>query len=215
MDKVIQVFVVDDHPLVIDGIYQMAAEEADIVVTGNASCGKDALSWLEDQQVDVIILDIGLPDMDGIQLCKRITQQFPSIHIIGLTSYDQISFTKELLRAGAKGYLYKSVNRDELLKAIRTVASGEQYLTPNALSKLIGNSSKEAAQTRGFIPRLTRREKEVLQLIVEEYTNQEIADRLCISVSTVETHRMNACTKLGVRNTAGLVRKALQYGLIS
>lgn len=209
----IQLLIVDDHPIVIDGIRTMLQEATDMQLAGAAQTASEALAWLQKNEVDVIILDISLPDMDGMDLCQKILQQKPGVKIIGLTTYEEVSFITRMLRNGAKGYLFKSSVQEEMLEAIRTVYEGETYLSQSVNQKLIAKAMYGSSQSTTFIPKLTRREKEVLDCIIDEMTTQEIADKLFLSPNTVETHRKHLISKLGVRNTAGLVSKAIKFGL--
>ena len=208
----IKVFIVDDHLIVINGIIQSLSSQLDFEVVGYAHHSDDALAWLETNTPDVILLDIQLPGTDGIDLCKILRKMHPELKIIGLTTFSQVSFITEMLRNGANGYLYKNTSEEELMDAIRKVYRGERYLSAEVNQKLVAKAMSKTE--RAFIPKLTRREKEVFELIMEEYTNQEIADTLYLSVSTVETHRMNLCAKLDARNAAGLVKKAMKFGLV-
>lgn len=209
----IRLLIVDDHPIVISGLQNALEGQADIEIVGHVLTAKETMSWLEKTETDVILLDIGLPDMDGIDLCKLIHKQYPTIKIIGLTTYGQVSFITSMLRNGAQGYLYKNTSEHELAEAIRTVYAGGQYLSAEVNDKLIAKATRSLPKHGQLIPKLTRREKEVLELILSESTNQEIANTLFLSISTVETHRMNLCAKLGARNTAGLVKNAIKLGL--
>jgi DNA-binding NarL/FixJ family response regulator len=208
----INIFIVDDHPLVVEGIQTTVGTVEDMQVVGSAAGGAEALAWLSEQAADVIILDISLPDQDGISLCRAILQQDPNARVIGLTTYEEVSFIRGMMKEGAKGYLFKTSPREKILAAIREVFQGNTFLSPEVNERLVAAALHQPRQ-QSFIPRLTRREKEVLALIVDERTNQEIADELCISLSTVETHRRHLCEKLGARNTAGLVRNAIKFGL--
>ncbi len=210
----IKLFIIDDHPIVIQGIQNAVKQEEDIEITGAALSASEAINWLESNEADIVILDIGLPDMDGIDLCKFLTKNFPGIKIIGLTTFGQVSFITSLLRNGAKGYLYKNTSERELIEAIRIVFDGDQYLSKEVNEKLIAKAARTLSKRESFIPKLTRREKEILDLIMAENTTQEIANVLHLSVSTVETHRMNLCAKLGARNLAGLVKNAIKLGLV-
>ncbi len=209
----IRLLIVDDHPIVISGLQNALAEQDDIEIVGHVLNASETMLWLDKAETDVILLDIGLPDMDGIDLCKLIHKQFPTIKIIGLTTYGQVSFITSMLRNGAQGYLYKNTSEHELAQAIRTVYAGGQYLSAEVNDKLIAKATRSLPKNGQLIPKLTRREKEVLELILSESTNQEIANTLFLSISTVETHRMNLCAKLGARNTAGLVKNAIKLGL--
>lgn len=160
---------------------------------------------MEENECDVILLDVSLPYTDGIELCKMLKRLNSYCRIIGLTTFHQVSFIQSMLKHGANGYLFKNTTEEELCEAVDVVMSGKQYLSEEVKDVIIQKSTFSSRHDT-FIPKLTRREKEVLELILAEKTTQEIAETLFLSVSTVETHRMNLCTKLGARNTAGLVK---------
>lgn len=210
----IRLLIIDDHPIIINGLQGALAKYIDIKTVGTALSAKEALNWLEKNEADVVLLDIALPDIDGIDLCKKLHKLYPKLRIIGLTTFGQVSFITRMLQNGASGYLYKNTSEKELEKAIRTVYKGEKYLSKEANEKLIAKATNTRSPKASFIPKLTRREQEVLELIVSECTTQEIADKLFLSASTVETHRMNLCAKLNARNTAGLVHNAMKLGLV-
>lgn len=210
----IKLLLIDDHPIITQGIQNAAATEGDIQVVGVAHNAEEALNWLAKNEADVVILDIDLPGMDGIDLCKYLNKNYPGLKIIGLTTYGQVSFITGMLRNGAMGYLYKNTSETELVTAIRTVYQGQQYLSKEVNEKLIDKASRVTPKRESFIPALTRREKEILELIIAEHTTQEIAKLLHLSVSTIETHRMSLCAKLGARNMAGVVKNAIKFGLV-
>ncbi len=210
----IRLFVIDDHPVVINGIKQAFHQHEQIEYVGSALHADEALAWLKDNAADVLLLDVNLPGKDGIELCKVIRKQFPDVKIIGLTTFSQASFIAGMLRNGANGYLFKNASEAELSKAILTVHAGKRYLSDEVSEKLISKATQQFSGKSGFSPKLTRREKEVLELIMEECATQEIADRLFLSVSTVETHRMNLYAKLDAKNVAGLVKNAIKFGLV-
>jgi len=210
----IRLFITDDHSIVIFGIRRALEAYPDIRVVDTAQTARETEQKLESQDVDVLLLDVHLPDQDGVDLCRTLLQAHPDLKIIGLTTFTQVSFIAEMLRNGAEGYLFKNTSEEELATAIRNVYGGEQYLSKEVQKRLIAKATRQKTESQAFIPKLTRREKEVLDLIVTEHTNQEIAAKLFITVSTVETHRMNLCTKLNARNTAGLVRNAIKFDLI-
>ncbi len=210
----VRLLIVDDHPVVINGIMKAFQDHEEIELVGSVLNGDDALNWLEDQEADVVLLDVNLPGKDGIELCKIMRRQYPELKIIGLTTFSQASFIAGMLRNGANGYLFKNASEEELTEAILTVYQGKRYLSEEVNDKLISKATQQSVGRGSFIPKLTRREKEVLELIVEECTTQEIADRLFLSVSTVETHRMNLIAKLNAKNVAGLVKNAIKFGLV-
>ena len=208
----IKVAVLDDHNMVLKGIESMLEGVEDIAVTATYTLGKQLLGEIDVEVPDVLLLDINLPDLNGIDICKKLLKKYPRLSILALSNYSEAGFIKNMLRNGAKGYLLKNTGKPELITAIETVYHGKQYLPLEIkdilLNDSIGNSNMS------FIPKLTRREKEVLSLIVKEHTTQEISEKLFISPKTVESHRNNLTQKLGVRNTAGLVRVALEKGLL-
>jgi DNA-binding NarL/FixJ family response regulator len=215
MDNTISVILCDDHPLVLDGLKQILSSEKDVKVVASCSGAHELNSYLDINEADVLMLDLHLKDGDGMELCKSLSKKFSSLKIIGLSSVEDTTVISHFLRNGASGYLLKTASADKILEAIRKVHSGNQYLDENVsmamLLKMNGNSS---VQGSSYLPKLSMREKDVLRLIVNERTTQEIADELFISVNTVETHRNHLMQKLGARNLAGLVRIALEKGLL-
>ena len=207
-----RITIVDDHLMVIKGLRTILEAYPEISVVGEFTQGTSLLEWLKGNVVDIILLDIELPDLDGIDLCKIIMKRYPDTKIIAITAYSQVSFIQSMIQNGAKGYLFKNTSEHELIKAIQTVGEGGEYFTQEVYRKMLFKSNNKKRQN--FIPKLTRREKEVLELIYEEKTNAEIAETLFITVSTVETHRMNLCAKLKSRNTAGLIKNAIKFGYI-
>ncbi|MCF3107580.1 response regulator transcription factor [Niabella sp. CC-SYL272] len=201
-----RVFIVDDHPMVIEGIRSLLSDEKEIEWAGHAMSLATCRAFLQRQVPDVILMDISLPDGNGIELCGEVRRRYPSVFVIGLSTFSQQSFIHKIMEEGASGYLLKNATEEELLEAIREVVKGKIYL------------SEEASQVmkKDRIPGvvLTRREQEVLELIAEGLTNVEMAHRLFVSAATIDTHRKNLLTKLDAKNTAILVRKAVQLELI-
>lgn len=207
----IEVGILDDHQIVIQGI-ESSLESSNLVhVKHTGTRSAEIVDQLN--ELDVLLLDINLQDEDGVVLCKQFKKDFPSLKVISLTSFSQVSFVKAMLRNGADGYLFKNVTAEELITAIETVHKGERYLGKEVNEAMIQDGISTKKKSNSFIPKLTRREKEILELIIDELTNQQIADKLFISLSTVETHRMNLCAKLGAKNTAGMVKNAFKFGL--
>lgn len=203
-----KLFIVDDHYMVIEGIRSLLQHEAGLEWTGHASNAASCLAYLRQQQPDVILMDISLPDKNGIDLCKEVKEKYPSVFILGLSTFSQESFISKMMDNGASGYVLKNATKEELLEAIETVMKGRLFLSMDAARSL-----RSAADKPG-IPLITRREKEVLELIATGCTNAEIAERLFVSVSTIDTHRKNLLEKFNVRNTASLVRLATQQQII-
>lgn len=209
----IKIAITDDHPAIAEGIKSMFSANAKIQVGSIYPDGKTTLQDLPGNPVDILLLDINLPDMDGLEVCKHLTGQLPGLKIIAFTSYRETGLLKSMLNSGAAGFLLKNAGHEDILEAIYDVYNGEDYIQPEMKELLLKESLKRLPDRR-FIPRLTRREKEILGLILEELTTQEIAEKLFVSPKTVETHRLNLLQKLGVKNTAGLVKVTLEKGLL-
>ena len=201
-----RVFIVDDHFMVIEGIRNLLYTESSIEWIGYAMTAKNALDFLQSCVVDIILLDINLPDKSGVDLCADIKKRFPNVKIIGLSTFNQLSFIENMIRNGASGYLLKNATKEEIIKAISVVMDGKSYYSNEVEDLLV--SRNEA------FPGITRRESEVLELIALGMTNTEIAEKIFVSVSTVDSHRKNLILKLEAKNTADLVRIAFTFGLI-
>ena len=203
----VKVFIVDDHYVVIEGIRSLLQNEKNIEWMGHAMNADSCLAFLNRQQPDVILMDINLPGMNGIELCKEVKSKYPSVFIIGLSTFNQQSFIQKIMDIGASGYVLKNVTQEELILALETVVRGKLYLSDEAATTL---RSKSAEQ----IPILTRRELEVLELIADGMTNNEIAEKLFISVTTVDTHRKNLLAKFEAKNVAAMIKIATHLQLI-
>jgi len=200
------VFIVDDHYMVIEGIRSLLQNEKNIEWMGHATNAASCLAFLKQQQPDVILMDINLPDKSGIDLCKEVKEKYPSVFIVGLSTFNQQSFIQKMMDNGASGYVLKNATQEEIAEAIGTVIKGKTYLSEEASHTFRKDEASNIV--------LTRREKEVLGLIADGMTNIEIAQKLFISVTTVDTHRKNLLAKLEAKNTASLVRIATQMQLI-
>lgn len=213
----INIYIVDDHKVLSGAIADYLKNYSDIDCIGMAMSAQDALDHIPQSNVDVVLLDIGLPDMNGIECCKRLLKLNPKLKILGLSTHQDVSIVKKLFRAGAMGYLSKATNLDELYQGIVAVYQGEKYMghvIRNALLLEIQDESISPKTDKYLIPKLTKREKDVLQLIAQEYTTEEIAKELFISKNTVESHRRNLIGKFDVRNSVGLIKKALDFKLV-
>lgn len=209
----VSIAIADDHPLVINGLQAMIGKNDQMSVLFACTRGNELLEQLEVQQPDVLLLDIQIPDMNGIDLCRIISRKYPGVKIIALTNFEQSSYVKQMMRGGARGYLLKNIDGQTLSKAIETVMQDKTFLQDQIQNNMLNEALSGGKITSQGVS-LTKREVEVLGLIARELSNQEIADRLFISVRTVETHRINLTQKLGVRNTAGLVKEAFRRGLV-
>lgn len=203
----ISIFIVDDHYMVIEGIHSLLQNEKNIEWMGHAMNAESCLAFLKNRQPDVIFMDINLPDKSGIDLCKEVKQHYPSVFIIGLSTFNQQSFISKMMENGASGYVLKNATKEELLFAVQTVIRGRTYLSHEAAMVADKKVSSD-------LPLLTRREKEVLELIADGLTTQEIADKLFVSATTVETHRKNLLLKLEAKNVAAMIKIAAKLKLI-
>ena len=212
----IRLLIADDHQVLKDGLKAMLKDNEEISVVAEAGNGLEVLEKLNGQEVDVVLLDINMPVLDGIETCKKLRQMFPFVKILALTMYEEGNLISKMVRNGANGYILKNTGKDRLIEAIKTVYRGENYFSDRVKDALITSMVASKNKKSGtLIPSLTRREKEIIRLIVNEYTTHEIGEKLFISEKTVETHRKNLLQKLNARNTAGLVRIAIEKGLVS
>ena len=210
----IKILLTDDHVIVRDGIKLLLKNETDIVVKAEVGNGVEALDVLSTSEIDVVLLDINMPIKDGLETCECITKLHPNVHVIALTMYREMHMMEKMFRKGAKAYLLKSCSKEELIKAIKEVSEGKEYLSKDIQEEFKMHLASPLKKSGPNVPSVSRREKEVLQLISEEMTTAEIASQLFISVATVETHRKNLLRKLGLRNTAGLMRYAFEHSLL-
>jgi DNA-binding NarL/FixJ family response regulator len=206
--------VVDDHPLVSDGIATMLKDAGHLQVVASCRTGAETLSFLESNVPDIILLDINLPDMDGIQLCGLIRKKNRVSKILGLTSVNETSLISNMLKQGANGYLLKNMDRTELLHAVEEVLNGKIYLSKEANARLLEqfNGLRDALEN---VPLVTRREKEVLALLDEGLNGPQIAERLFLSPFTVETHRKNLLLKFKVANTQQMLKAARGFKILA
>jgi two-component system response regulator NreC len=213
----IRVLIVDDHTLVRDGIRALLMLAADIEVIGEASNGMEAMEKIKELLPDVVLLDLAMPIMNGLDTTRKIRKEFPKTKVLALTQYDDSEYVIPVIEAGARGFITKSSAFSELASAIQAVYRGDSYLSPSAANALIDeyqikvtspNEEKDAYQT------LTDREREILKLVVESYTAREIADMLCISTKTVEWHKTSLMNKLNIHNKTDLIKFAIRKAII-
>lgn len=209
----LNILLVDDHPLVIDGIKTMLASVEGLQISAFAKTAKAALSTLEQSTFEVILLDLNLPDQDGLQLCSEIRQLYPTVKIIALTSSNETSLITQFLQRGGNGYLLKNLERQELIEAIEQVQLGKIYLCKSSNAKILEQYRNVESATQQA-PVLTRREKEILHWLNEGLTGPQIAKQLFLSPLTVETHRKNLMQKFDANNLQMLLKLARQNHLI-
>ena len=204
----ISVFIIDDHEMIIEGIHSLLKNERDIEWIGSAKHPDELMHFLKTRQPDVLLMDINLPGKNGLDLCLEVKDKYPAVDIIGLSTSFQSSVIRKMRENGASGYLLKDVSKKEILTALHEVSQGRTYVSFSVSEVL-----KQTTPADG-LPVLTKREKEILGLIAEGMTNQEIADKLFLTCSTVDTHRKHMLTKFKVKNTAALVKIAVTNHLI-
>jgi len=200
------IFIVDDHYLVIEGIRSLLQHEKNMEWMGHAMNAASCLDYLKRHRPDVILMDVNLPDKSGTELCQEVKKLYPNVLILGLSTFNQQAVVRNMIDNGASGYVLKNATKEELLEAIELVINGETYFSQEVVHSL--------NEPQPHQPVITRREKEVLQLIAEGLTNGQIADKLFISIPTVNTHRKSIIEKFDVKNTAALIGKAIKTGII-
>lgn len=212
----INIIIADDHEMFRDGFKLMLTKQPDIHLLGEAENGKELLQMTEALKPDVVVTDIKMPIMDGIEAAKKISEFFPDIGIIGLSMFDEDDLIIDMLEAGAKGYLLKNSNKDQIAEAIKTVYNGDPYYcktTSRKLTQMIAKSRFNPYK-KTIKAEFSEREKEIIEMICREMTNKEIAEKLFLSVRTVEGHRLNILEKMNVKNSVGVVVYALKNGIV-
>jgi DNA-binding NarL/FixJ family response regulator len=211
MEKRIRILLVDDHRIFLEGLKEIINQESGMEVVATAEHGAEALVKLSAYHVDVVILDIQMPQMNGFDTVEHLLERYPNVRILMLSMHAERNFVQRVYNLGVHGYLLKHTSRQVLLEAIQAVHSGERYFEADAAHSFL-------EQRKGYNtpekPSLSKREIEILVLIANEYSNPDIAHKLHLSVETVNTHRKNLLQKIGVRNTAGLVKYAVYNRLI-
>ena len=210
-----KLLIVDDHQVLIDGIKALFEKNEEIDICAEALSGQAAIDAISQQEIDIVMLDINLPDKSGIEVCQLMKQQQPDIKIIALTMHNEAGYITKMTKAGVDGYVLKNAGKTEMINAIQTVMSGERYFSKEVTEALLAGLHKpRKPKSSDFIQKLTRREKEVLKLIIEENTTEDIAKQLFIGKTTVISHRKSLLRKLNAKNTAGLVKAAYEFGLL-
>ncbi|MEQ8714498.1 MAG: response regulator transcription factor [Cyclobacteriaceae bacterium] len=213
--KAINILIADDHKMFREGLTELLSKEQGMKVVDTAGSGAEIRLALSSNHIDVVLMDIDMGETNGIEMTQEVKLSHPDIYILALSMHGDKNYIVKMLEAGATGYILKNAGKEEMINAIHTVANGNTYFSSQVSSKLLEHITKPAPNRRGAEDALlTDREIEILRLIAEEYSNPEIAEKLFISVRTVDTHRRNILDKLGAKNTAGLVKYAIQKGLL-
>ena len=212
-----RVLVTDDHAMVRDGICALLALTADIEAVGIATNGREALEMVRELTPDVVLMDIAMPIMDGVEATRRIHKEFPKVKVLALTQYDDKAYVFPVIEAGASGFISKTAASSELIAGIRSVNRGDSFLSPSVARFLVEDYQQIASMKGSQDPyeQLTNREREVLKLVAEGHTTQEIAAMLVLSPKTVERHKTNLMSKLDIHNRTELVKYALRKGIIT
>ena len=208
--KEIRVLLVDDHKIVLDGVEALLSDLEGFNCVATADNGQKALDLLKVFEIDVILMDIDMPVMNGMEATKAVKRDYPNVKVISLTQHSERGMVKQLLECGSDGYLLKNINRDELALAIRKVYEGQNYFSSEVTMSLAGKAVEKNAS--GSDVEITEREIEILTLIAEGFSSKQIGEKLFISPRTVDTHRTNLMNKLDIHNIAGLIRFALKNG---
>lgn len=210
----INLLIVDDHAIVTDGLKALLADSQDYVVKGVATDGEMAIQMLEILKVDIALMDIDMPGMNGVEAVKIIKRDMPSVKVIMLTMHDEKGLIQMMMDIGADGYLIKNSPKSELVNAINAVAAGNTYFSKE-VSERLSQAKKSEKKDSKLLANLTEREIEIIRLVAEGFSNKQIGEKLVISHRTVDTHRTNLMTKIEVHNVAGIVKFAIANGLIS
>jgi DNA-binding NarL/FixJ family response regulator len=217
MKKQYRIAIAEDHTILREGLRALLISEPDFTVVCEAGDGRDAIQCIEEHQPDLILMDLSMPRMNGLEAIKEIKKRSRSTMVMALTVHKSEEYILATLQAGADGYVLKDTTHAELVSAIRHVLSGKRYLSPGVSEKVIEGylEEKRSVKTRTAWDTLTKREREILKLIAEGYKNKEIADYLCVSLKTVEKHRTNLMKKLDIHNVATLTAFAMEKGLVN
>ena len=212
LNKKIRVLLADDHTILRKGLRMVLDSQPDMEVVGEAKTGREAISEARKLRPDIVVMDVSMPELNGIEGTRQICDELTSTKVIGLSMHKDAVYVREILRAGARGYLLKDSDDDDLLKAIRAVHRGEAFLSPAISDAVLSDYRKHVSNP---IDLLTSREREILTMIAEGKSNKDIANGLNLSVYTVESHRGSVMEKLNLHNTGDIVRFALRNGLTS
>ena len=209
----IKIILADDHAMLRHGLSRSFEQEKDIDVVGQAKDGHSTIELVGELLPDVVVMDIGMPDLNGIETTRRITKDYPKVKVVGLSMHSSDKYIREMFRAGASGYLLKNCPFEELVEAIRTIVGGKTYISPSIGGMIIKEYAGKPDKEKSVFSILSQREREVLQLFADGKTTKQIARRLHISPKTVEAHRLRIMNKLDIDNIAQLTKYAIQEGL--
>ncbi len=208
MNKAIKLVIVDDHPVVLEGLSNMLAQFSWIEISGKFNSALEAMPFLRKTKVDMVITDINLPEINGIEFCRKIKEELSDVRVVGMSTFHDPAYAREMILAGGSGFMTKNASTQEIESLISLVSEGGIAVNPMLKEEKPLRFLSEQA------PIVTRREKEVLSLIADGLTNKEIADRLFVSISTIDSHRKNLLSKFQVLNTAALISQAAKHGLL-
>ena len=208
----LRLFLADDHTIVREGLRRLLEAEPDMEVIGEASDGEEAIQKATELQPDVALMDLSMPRLNGAQATRRMREACPNVHVLALTVHEDNTYVRDLLNAGASGYVLKRAAATELIQAIRAVAGGGVYVDPNVTAKLLSGVVSPPLRGTGGIGQLSERETEVLKLTAQGHSNKEIAAQLNVSVKTVETYKARSMEKLGLRSRVDIVRLGAESG---
>ena len=210
-----KIIIADDHQIILDGLETLLENQDDIEILATASTGKQVLELIDQHdEIDILVLDINMPLVDGIEVTKQLKSRYPEIKILILSMYKRSEFIKNLIKAGADGYILKNAGRAAFLEAINTLYSGERYFSKEVLDVMLDSYQEKGEKEQLEIIELSEREKEVVRLIAQEMSTAEIAESLHVSVHTINSHRKNILYKLDVKNTTGIYKYALRSGIV-
>ncbi len=210
----IRLLLADDHLILLHGIRAILESDPELEVVGTASNGLEVLEALKSIEVDVLLLDLQMPEMDGLETIIHVKKSYPNIRILMLTTNDEGSIITTIFKNGATGYLLKNSSQEILIQGIKDAFAGKKVLSPHLTEKMINSLSDKPKSLPGLTPRITSRELDVLKLIAKQLTTQQIADELFVSTNTVATHKRNLFVKMDVTNSVGMIRKAMDWGLL-
>lgn len=210
----INILIADDHQILIDGIRAILESDKKLKVIATAQNGLEVLEVLKSKSADVLLLDLQMPKMDGLETLEHVTKLYPEIKVLMLTTNDEGSIITSIFKKGATGYLLKNSSKEILIQGIKDASEGTKVLSPHLTLKMIDSLSGKAKPPAGLIPKITERELEVVKLIAKQLTTQQIADTLFLSTNTVATHKRNLFVKMDVKNSVGMIKKAMDWGMI-